>query len=542
MRGTAPACCSARQRRLGRHTSNTTMTMSLPAHPFPDDRDRRGAMTPANTFAPPRSDVAVSMCPLPEPPPCGKQHQDGAGTQGAPRMPLLLGALELTAGADAGAGANVPECFGLGSRRVTAPYILKPTPLRGISPRPNATAVSPPPPSPPKPLLLPAAAGMVPRGVLAALPPPVLPSSPAVAYTPRKGATSSFRGVSWRKTAGNWRADITVLSQRKFLGVFEDEEEAARTYDKAAARFHGANAVLNFKAPKAKVPVPDARERDPLTVITDTPVQRGKMRRASKGEEPQTPRMVRAPSKQTSGYFGVRPRKLNDGVVKWEAEISICRERTIIGRFDTEEEAAHAWDAEAVKLRGAKTPRNFPAEPGSAEAPPTLRSVEDPLTSGAPLPAISPLTLEPPLKKQRVKKQRVKKKQLPKQPQPQPQPLPPQPKQPLSPAVMNHTASRAGTAQVPRSQKEGIAARAARLAREVAARAASINEQVHAEQQAKAVSAAAAKAAAVALKPMAVCDVGMQLLAGAAATESTRLQCLSPLGGGGGGGGKRSPR
>lgn len=54
---------------------------------------------------------------------------------------------------------------------------------------------------------------------------------------------SGFKGVSYRKP---WSVSITYDGVINTLGHFENKEEAARVYDKAAIEHHGQFANLNF--------------------------------------------------------------------------------------------------------------------------------------------------------------------------------------------------------------------------------------------------------------------------------------------------------
>lgn len=61
---------------------------------------------------------------------------------------------------------------------------------------------------------------------------------------PKQGA-SRFKGVHWHKQAGKWHAQIRFEGKRKSLGIFANEEDAARAYDRAAVEIAGPYAATN---------------------------------------------------------------------------------------------------------------------------------------------------------------------------------------------------------------------------------------------------------------------------------------------------------
>lgn len=61
----------------------------------------------------------------------------------------------------------------------------------------------------------------------------------------RLGTTSKHKGVSWKKERGYWVAYIHVNGKTRYIGSFEDEESAARAYNKVAIETWGEFARLN---------------------------------------------------------------------------------------------------------------------------------------------------------------------------------------------------------------------------------------------------------------------------------------------------------
>ena len=62
-----------------------------------------------------------------------------------------------------------------------------------------------------------------------------------------KGFTSKYKGVYWSKCAKKWVAQVTLKQKKYYLGLFNNEVDAAIAYDKAAISLHKNYARTNFE-------------------------------------------------------------------------------------------------------------------------------------------------------------------------------------------------------------------------------------------------------------------------------------------------------
>lgn len=169
----------------------------------------------------------------------------------------------------------------------------------------------------------------------------ITPRQPQVKKSRRgpRSRSSQYRGVTFYRRTGRWESHIWDCGKQVYLGGFDTAHAAARAYDRAAIKFRGVDADINFNVSDYDE---DIKQMSNFTKEEFVHI----LRRQSTGF-----------SRGSSKYRGVTLHKCG----RWEARMGqfLGKKYIYLGLFDSELEAARFYQSYYQNISQTKFLKHF---------------------------------------------------------------------------------------------------------------------------------------------------------------------------------------